>query len=572
MKGRWLSSLGLAVGLATTGARAADEVVWRAVAAERPEPAVTLGAPIALAAPLASPPAPSVTRVSWAASAALPPLVVRAQADGMPPPAPPPGATAPPVGPPPLPPPGIPNNPGPGELYNNGVAPDGGPGAAAPGTGFWDKTKQIFDLQTGPFCGNGIRKPLQSDHAFDGFISPMTNPFLFEDPRALTELRPIFLYQTIPNKNPGFRGGDIEFAGVQGRLALTDQWSIVINKLGGIWINPNGGAVSPYNGDRSGFAEINLGPKWTFLRNEQSGTLGALGVTFEIPTGSKEVFQDTGTLSLVPYVVMGQNFFRSSYGSFNVLGEIGYNFGVDSSRSDYFFTSLHLDYDVANLHKIYPLLELNWQYYTKNGKEQDQDFEGGDLINFGATDVTGHNNVTLAVGVRYKFNESFQAGGALEFPVSGESSGVEDFRLTLDFIVRVSTGAACLTPPVRCLSLTTIGSTCAATLMCTPHEYLDGSCADACAPAAPPARRLAADGGTAAAGAGPDRRGGCPLLPLLGGAHLPAEYAGRSRSEPRLPGRASGGRRPAARPRGGTFRPAVWFAGRHRAGRSAQSD
>jgi len=431
----------MALGMVTTGAQAADEVVWRAVAApapvERREPVVTLGQPIAIAPSRPSLVDESVTPVAWSATPSLPPLIVRAQAsDGLPPPAPPPGATSPPVGPAPLPPPGIPYNPGPGELYNNGVAPDSGPGSSPAGPGIWDKAKNLFDLQSGPFCGNGLRKPLQSDHAFDGFISPMTNPFLFEDPRALTELRPIFMYQTIPNKNPGFRGGDIEFFGVQGRLALTEQWSIVVNKLGGIWINPNSGALPPYNGARSGLAEIDLGPKWTFLRNDQSGTLGALGVTFELPVGSKSAFQDTGTLSLVPYVVMGQNFGRSSYGSFNVLGEIGYSFAVDSTRTDYFFSSLHVDYDVANLHKIYPLLELNWLYYTANGTAHAQGFEGGDLINFGATDVSGHNNVILAAGVRYKFNESFQAGGALEFPVSGVSRGVEDFRLTLDFIVR----------------------------------------------------------------------------------------------------------------------------------------
>ena len=34
----------------------------------------------------------------------------------------------------------------------------------------------------------------KSDHVFDGFISPVTNPFLFEDPRSLTEVRPIFMY------------------------------------------------------------------------------------------------------------------------------------------------------------------------------------------------------------------------------------------------------------------------------------------------------------------------------------------------------------------------------------------
>src|SRR5262249_43389905 len=155
-------------------------------------------------------------------------------------------------------------------------------------------TKSIFDLQSGPFCGSAARKPFQSDHGFDGFISPVTDPFLFEDPRSLTELRPLFMYQTIPSKNYAFHGGNAEFFGVQGRVALTDSLSIVMSELGGIWINPGDGAVPPYAGDRSDFANINIGPKWTFLRNERSGTLGAVGLWFEIPTGSNEIYQANG--------------------------------------------------------------------------------------------------------------------------------------------------------------------------------------------------------------------------------------------------------------------------------------
>src|SRR5262249_44360205 len=152
----------------------------------------------------------------------------------------------------------------------------------------------------GPFCGEGCRKPFQSDHCFDGFISPVTNPFFFEDPRSLTELRPIFLWQSIPNKNYAFQGGNAEFFGVQARVALTDRLSFVMNKLGGIWIQPGDGALPDYAGDRSGFAEIELGPKYTFIRNEHSGTLGAVGVIFDIPTGAGSAFQDTGSLSIVP--------------------------------------------------------------------------------------------------------------------------------------------------------------------------------------------------------------------------------------------------------------------------------
>jgi hypothetical protein len=430
MRAGWLSSLGLALGVSAGSAVADEPVVWRAASGAEPrESLVTFGRPV----PVADTPA---VPVSWRSAQADGTAVVRAQGpDGLPPPAPPPGTAPlqvapPPPGPPTLPPPGIPYNPP--DLYNQGVVPDTPP--PPPGTGWWDKTKSIFDLQTGPFCGCAGRRPFQSDHCFDGFIEPVSNPFFFEDPRALTELRPIFMYQSIPHKNYAFAGGSLEYFGVQGRVALTQSVSIVMSKLGGIWVQPGGGAIPPYAGDHSGFADIDIGPKWTFLRNERSGTLGAVGLWFEIPTGDKSIGESEG-LSLYPFLTMGQNFGRSSYGSFNVLGEIGYSFGVDNKPSDFFATSLHLDYDIGNLHKIYPLLELNWRYYTENGKERVQTFEGGDLINFGATEISGRNNLTLAPGVRYKFNENAQFGTALEFPVVG-TKDLLNFRWTIDFIWR----------------------------------------------------------------------------------------------------------------------------------------
>ena len=39
---------------------------------------------------------------------------------------------------------------------------------------------------------------LPSDHCFDRFISPLSNPFFFEDPRSLTEVRGIFIDNSLP--------------------------------------------------------------------------------------------------------------------------------------------------------------------------------------------------------------------------------------------------------------------------------------------------------------------------------------------------------------------------------------
>src|SRR5262249_20078917 len=186
----------------------------------------------------------------------------------------------------------------------------------------------------------------QSDHEFDVFASPVTNPFYMEDPRALTEVRPLFIAQNSPNHVPVFAGGNSYFYGVQGRVAFNDQWSLVINKFGFVTFDPNNPNVDLHS--KTGFAEIHLGPKWTFLHNASTNTVAAVGLTLEVPFGSKQVLQDTGTLSLDPYISFAQSFGRTSYGQFNFMGTAGFNFSVDDQRSSFFHTGLHLDYDVAS--------------------------------------------------------------------------------------------------------------------------------------------------------------------------------------------------------------------------------
>src|SRR5207302_12566 len=127
------------------------------------------------------------------------------------------------------------------------------------------------------------------------------------------------------------------------------RWSIVMNKLGGVWSSAHSDdGTGDFIGSHSGFAELNIGPKYTFLRNEQTGTIGALGLTFDIPAGDHKVFQDVGDLSMTPYISMAQNLRWGSFGSFNLMGTLGYSFATDNKRTDLFFTSFHVDYDIAN--------------------------------------------------------------------------------------------------------------------------------------------------------------------------------------------------------------------------------
>jgi hypothetical protein len=272
----------------------------------------------------------------------------------------------------------------------------------------------------------------RSDHAFDGFISPVTNPFLFEDPRSLTEVRPIFMAQSIPPGQRDFHGGSIWYFGTQARVAFTERWSFTLNKLGFISVNPGSGSGL---GSQASFAELWLGPKYTFIRGEESGSLLAGGLQFQIPTGNAGTYQNTGSLSLVPYLTYGQNFGRDfSYGSFNALVGTGYSFSVNNVRSDYYYLSAHIDWDVMNYHRFYPLMEMNWFLVTTNGNARPIGIEGRDLIDFGGN-AKGQGLLTWAIGGRYKISECAQIGAAFEIPVAGPRD-LFNYRFTLDFILR----------------------------------------------------------------------------------------------------------------------------------------
>ena len=264
----------------------------------------------------------------------------------------------------------------------------------------------------------------------------MSNPFFFEDPRALTEIKPLFLYQEAPNHTPIFRGGDALFFGVQGRLAITDNWSIVLNKLGIVSLHAKDIAEDPtgqFQTNSTGFAEVNIGPKYTFFHSEDYGDL-AVGLNLELPIGSERVFQDTGTLGLDPYVSYGVSFLRSSFGKFGFVGEGGYSFATDNQRAQFFHGSLHLDYNILNLDKFFPLVELNYFHYTNKGDYNDLPFEGTDLVNFGSDGITHKNYTQMALGMRYKFSENIQVGGTFEFPL--ENKDIELYRFTVDMIFR----------------------------------------------------------------------------------------------------------------------------------------
>ena len=430
----WVATLAVFV---SSVAVAAGEDPWRAVSTIPPSssdpdsrPAVTLDCPRSLengaSAREATPSSSSLATVSFKEPLPPPPSDAPTTHTVLQPP-----EAAPPPTSGPMPPP-----PPPGEVpINQGAVID-----KPLQHSFWDRCKEFCQVGGSDRASASGRCLFQSDHCFDYFASPVTNPFLFEDPRTLTELKPLFIYAGAASSNPIFRGGNAEYYGLQARLAFTDRLSMTVNELGFLTLNPfNPGAGPPGVFSQStGFAQVEIGPKYTFLRSEEWKTVMAGGLIFQIPAGSPKVLQNTGTLGLVPYLSAAKNFcLPAGWGSTNLMGTTGYSFSVDNQRSEYYYLSLHWDYNIANTNRIYPFLELNYFHYTRGGNANVPGFgfEGLDLANFGSKNVGGRDFLGIAPGVRFKLNEHIQAGAAVTWPLLKQKE-INDYTLTFDIIFR----------------------------------------------------------------------------------------------------------------------------------------
>ncbi len=134
-----------------------------------------------------------------------------------------------------------------------------------------------------PWCLGDLFE--KSDCCYQDFVSPITNPVFFEDPRMLTEARFIYLNHTLPQQ---LGGGDVNLVALQLRARLTDRLSFIANKDGFIMY----GDDVPVADD--GWADVGAGLKYLIYADPETQTLLSGGVTFEIPAGSTRALQGNG--------------------------------------------------------------------------------------------------------------------------------------------------------------------------------------------------------------------------------------------------------------------------------------
>ena len=267
--------------------------------------------------------------------------------------------------------------------------------------------------------GRLLRVFAPSDYCFDDFISPITNPIFFEDPRTLTEARFIFWQHRFP-RNVG--GGEAQLYGLQVRAALSDRLSVIASK--------NGFVVSDNPLANDGWADIMAGLKYNLFVNPQTQRLLSVGASYEIPLGSTQALQARGDglfhLFLTGGAQLGERW--------HWLSGTGFYLPVDrTDNSSVWYWSNHLDFMVNRC--WYVLGEVNWFHWLGAGDNGINGVEGLDLANLGSTGVAGNDIVTGALGVKYKPRNSLELGLAWETPLTEREDIIKD-RLTFDVILR----------------------------------------------------------------------------------------------------------------------------------------
>ena len=258
-----------------------------------------------------------------------------------------------------------------------------------------------------------------SERCFDDWISPVTNPVFFEDPRTLTELRTIFLQHKVPQ---AAGDGDIQLYALQIRAALTDRLSLIATK--------DGYAVSSNALIRDGWGDLCAGLKYNFYRDTHNEVLLSGGMTYKIPVGSTRTHQGNGDGTFNLFLTGGAEFCCD----WHWLSTYGVRLPVDTgAESTGLYWSNHFDCHLG--HGFYALTEFNWYHWLKSGDGGIPGVEGGDLFNFGSTGVAGNDIVTGAFGVKYKPSNLYEISVAWENPLTDRKDVLEN-RLAIDLILR----------------------------------------------------------------------------------------------------------------------------------------
>ena len=282
---------------------------------------------------------------------------------------------------------------------------------------------------------------------FDRFHMPMSNPIYHGDARNVTMVRPIYLYQSLPDKikvNIGGAkskldvGGEVTGVALQFSYAFNERFSLVAVKDGYVDCEPDDN-LDP----DSGLADIAAGLQYSFLYKPEDDFIMTARLVYESTSGDDEVFQGNGDGNLAPAVL-----FMKGFGKWQFSGTVGLVIPFDDDEENtMLYDSWHLSYAVTDWFR--PLVELNHFQVLSSGDrdlasvESKDDlvaaittFNGCDIINMGGEHNDDNSSlVSMGLGARFRVTEWLDLGAVYEFPLTDDEETMLDDRLLIDAMV-----------------------------------------------------------------------------------------------------------------------------------------
>lgn len=297
----------------------------------------------------------------------------------------------------------------------------------------------IATLASPTFAGpETIDIPVIKDSGFDLARRPISNPTLFDLALPRTGVHFIYMHHRLPSRINTTLGkldfdGDLNLYALQFEYAFNERLSIVALKDGYVDFNPD----STFTPD-TGFANIAAGLKYAFILDPINQFVLSGSAVVELPTGSDDVFQGEGdgniNLSLQSLKL---------HGKWQIASTLGIQVPFDNDFATNGWTGIHVSYEVTPL--FIPLIELNYFRVLDGGNGGTRfnnqvggavpgvaEFEGADLLNWGAANSDESDYATLAIGFRSRLSKQCTIGFAYEFSLTDEEENITDDRFTFD--------------------------------------------------------------------------------------------------------------------------------------------
>jgi hypothetical protein len=287
---------------------------------------------------------------------------------------------------------------------------------------------------------------------FDRYIMPLSNPVYNGDARNKTIVRPIYLYQNLPEKVQTSVGkvpldGHVQGFALAATIALSERFSIVAVKDGYLDCEPDETLSS-----HSGWADLAAGLQYSLLYQPENQFIISARAVYELPSGDDEIYQGNGDGTITPSVL-----FLKGYDRLQLAGSVGVILPIDSSEENtLLYDTWHLSYALTDW--FFPLVEFSHFYVLDTGDRDvpdsglgaigtgDEDdlvagiaeFNGCDLINLGGSNSDENRNFAMmALGARFRITQWLDLGAAYEFAVTDDSKGMVDDRYLVDMVISV---------------------------------------------------------------------------------------------------------------------------------------